>query len=351
MNEGSGVAIASGERDDETIRVGIERWLCAQNEPVRVAPLTRPTSGLSSDTCFVDARSENGMHQTLVVRLPPAGDGLFPSYDLRAQAEVQNALAERGVATPVPARFEPDPSWVGAPFMVMPRVAGQVLTRSYLRKGWMVEATPEFRRTLVLGFVRRLAALHRLTPAGDPAMEGADDAVAKAFDDGSDYLDWATGTGTPLSFMDGARRWCAERLPCRTGSPSVLWGDVQLSNAVFAADGSVVALLDWEMTGVGPSEMDLGWFLALHEMTIEQHGASLDGIPEREEIIVTYETDLGRDARDLQWFEAFALLRSGSIMIRMARILAAQGIDDHWLLTRNPTERALRRVLDRPRSA
>ena len=352
--EGSGVAIASGERDDETIRAGIERWLCARDEPVRVAPLTRPAAGLSSDTCFVDARSENGTHRELVVRLAPVGDGLFASYNLRAQVEVQNALAERGIPTAAPVRFESDPSWLAAPFMVMPRVAGHVLSRSYLRKGWMVEASPAFRRDLVLGFVRTLASLHRLVPTGDQVFgdqvidASARDAVATAFEGGSEYLDWATGTGAPLGFMNAARQWCADHLPSREGPASVLWGDVQLTNAVFAADGTVAALLDWEMTGFGPPEMDLGWFLALHEMTIEQHGAELEGIPERAEIIATYEADLGHAAQDLQWFEAFALLRSGSIMIRMARILAAQGIDDAWLSTHNPTERALQRVLGRP---
>ena len=150
--------------------------------------------------------------------------------------------------------------------------------------------------------------------------------------------------------MDQVIQWLVDRIPPESVGATIVHNDFKLDNLMLDADdpARVVALLDWEMTGVGPPEMDLGWFLALHEMTIEQHGASLDGIPEREEIIVTYETDLGREARDLQWFEAFALLRSGSIMIRMARILAAQGIDDRWLFTHNPTERALQRVLDRP---
>ncbi len=348
------MAIASGERDDETIRAGIERWLCARDNPVRVAPLTRPAAGLSSDTRFVDVGSESGQHQELVVRLPPAGDGLFPSYDLRAQVEVQNALAERGIPTAAPAHFEPDSSWMGAPFMVMPRVPGHVLTRSYLRKGFMVGATPKVRGDLVLGFVRTLATLHQLVPpvaraSADQERDRAPDAVvANAFERGAEYLDWATGTGVPLGCMEVARHWCADHLPSCAGPTSILWGDVQLTNAVFADDGTVVALLDWEMTGVGPPEMDLGWFLALHEMTIEQHGAGLDGMPERAEILATYEAALGRSVQDLQWFEAFALLRSGSIMIRMARILAAQGVEDGWLLTHNPTERALQRVLDRP---
>ena len=49
----------------------------------------------------------------------------------------------------------------------------------------------------------------------------------------------------------------------------MLWGDVQLANCVFTDDGDVAALLDFELTGTGPAEVDLGWFLALHDMTVD----------------------------------------------------------------------------------
>jgi aminoglycoside phosphotransferase (APT) family kinase protein len=101
------------------------------------------------------------------------------------------------------------------------------------------------------------------------------------------------------------------------------------------------------MAGVGPPELDLGWFLALHEMTVEQHGATLAGIPTRTAMVDVYQAALGRDVRPLQWYEAFALLRSGSIMVRMARVLAGQGVDDSWLHTHNPTAAALDRVMGR----
>ena len=338
------MAIASGVRDDEVIRAGIERWLRA-HDPVlvdaTVAPISRPAAGLSSDTAFVRAVTERGAVVEFVVRLGPAGDGLFPEYDLRGQADVQNRLGDLGVPVAYPVRYEEDGSWLGDPFMVMPRVAGRVLARTYLVKGWVADAAPNFRRDLVLGFVGALASVHRLAPAVDPVG----DPVARAFQQWSRYLDWATADGAPLGFMNDARDWCADQAPQLDVASSMLWGDVQLTNAVFATDGSVAALLDWEMTGTGPPEMDLGWFLALHEMTIEQHGSTLPGIPTRAEIIAVYEADLGRAVRGLRWFEAFALMRSGSILIRMARILSAQGIDDGWLSTHNPTEAALARVL------
>ena len=341
------MAIASGTRDDETIRAGAQRWL-RDHEPslvdAIVEPVSRPAAGLSSDTCFVRAVAPNGDRSDYVVRLPPAGEGLFPVYDLASQVDRQNSLAALGIPIAAPVRYEADESWLGAPFMLMPRVPGHVLERSWLRKGLLADGSPVFRHELVLGFVRTVASLHRL-PVDSPR---ADDSISTAFTRWSGYFDWASGDREPPHFMTAARDWCGEHLPRVEGPASVLWGDVQLTNAVFAGDGSVTALLDWEMTGIGPAELDLGWFLALHEMTIGQHGRTLPGIPTRAEIVECYETTLGRSVGSLQWFEVFALMRSGSIMVRMAHILSAQGIDDSWLRANNPTEVALARAMMRP---
>jgi aminoglycoside phosphotransferase (APT) family kinase protein len=346
------LAIASAARDDETIRAAAQRWLRA-HEPAlldgTVEPISRPAAGLSSDTCFVGAVTPHGERYDYVVRLPPDGEGLFPEYDLRRQVDRQNSLARRGIPIAAPVRFEADESWLGAPFMVMPRVPGHVLARSWLRKGLIAERSPGFRRELVLGFVRTVAALHRLPV--EPVRSGQSTAgvgggsLDDAFSTWSDYLDWASGDREPPAFIAAARDWCGDHLPRNVGPDSELWGDVQLTNAVFSAEGSVAALLDWEMSGVGPAELDLGWFLALHEMTIEQAGTTLPGIPTRTEIIECYETARGQSLGSLRWFEVFALMRSGSIMVRMARILSDQGVDDSWLVTHNPTQAALDRLV------
>ena len=50
-----------------------------------------------------------------------------------------------------------------------------------------------------------------------------------------------------------------------------------------------------------------------------------------------YASRLGRPVADLRWFEVFAALRSGAIMVRAARLLARLGVDDSWLTQGNPT--------------
>ena len=67
---------------------------------------------------------------------------------------------------------------------------------------------------------------------------------------------------------------------------------------------------------------------------------------DRASMLATYQVALGRPVAPLRWFEVFAMLRSGSIMVRIARLLAARGVDDSWLTHGNPTAAALARLLD-----
>ena len=99
----------------------------------------------------------------------------------------------------------------------------------------------------------------------------------------------------------------------------------------------VSAVLDFEMASIGPPEVDLAWFVVLHDMAVGRCGRDLPGFPGRDATVAAYETLLGRPVADLRWYEAFAALRSGAILVRAAHLLARLGIDDSWLTHENPT--------------
>ena len=91
-------------RDDNELALGIAKW-CAHRWPDathEVVELTRPNSGWSNETVLVATRSRRGTderHDRMVVRLPPTVP-TWQVYDLGAQAQVQRALAPRGVPVP-----------------------------------------------------------------------------------------------------------------------------------------------------------------------------------------------------------------------------------------------------------
>ena len=96
------MTVAGGQRDLDAVRSGLERWLRASRpdvDGVRVAPLRKPIVRLLERDAprrrRVGRAGRVSAHERLVARLPPAGGGIFPVYDLTRQARVQPALAGR----------------------------------------------------------------------------------------------------------------------------------------------------------------------------------------------------------------------------------------------------------------
>ncbi|HXQ59554.1 MAG TPA: phosphotransferase family protein [Acidimicrobiales bacterium] len=344
----------SEARDLEAVRAGFTRWLRAARPDApdfSVAPVGQPATGLSSETLLIDvdwsagrSSEQDEIRESLVARLPPAGDGLFPDYDLAAQGRVQEIVAAAGLPAVVPLAVELDPGWLGAPFLLMPRVAGRVVRndKPFLRTGWLAESDAADQSRLHEGFLDLLAGIHRIDVdaaelgflPGASARPGA--TLAGELERWRRYLAWAAEGDAPAVFGD-ALRWCGDRLPDPEPPASLLWGDVQLGNILVGEDMTITAVLDFEMASVGPCELDLAWHLVLHQMTVDRCGGDLPGFPDRTATIEAYRSRLDRDLRDLKWFEVFAALRSGAIMVRAARLLARLGIDDSWLTAGNPT--------------
>ena len=343
------VTVAGAERDLDAVRAGLERWLRARrpgDDDIRVAPLTQPSAGLSSQTLLVEVSSSHG-RDSLVARLPPAGDGLFPAYDLGLQARVQTILASRGIPVAAPLAWEEDEAWVGAPFLLMPRVAGRIPADQppYWAEGWLHDAGPDQQAHLHGTFLDVFAAIHQLDwqqlGLEVAARPGGVGLMAEMAWWGS-YLTWA-GDGQAVSELADALAWCHEHCPQPEPAPALLWGDVRLGNVVFDDSFEPAAVLDWEMASIGPPELDVGWYVALR--TMPGGRAELPGLPDRNATVAAYERRLGRALVDLRWFEVFALLRSEAILERIRALLARQGVTDSWLSAPTPLRRRMGRLM------
>jgi len=340
--------VSDGPRSRSTLAQGLTRWWTAQygTDQQRTVTVQRPQPGLSSDTLLVTIDDTAGRNEH-VVRLPPFGDAVFPDYSLQRQADVQRTLASRGLPVVAPTKFEPDCGWLGAPFVVMPRIHGVSLSTAppYTASGWLAEADPNTQLRVFDNFLELLAAVHRSPALTSPA--GGGPTLDGMLDYWTAYLDWATAD----SPVDDAGRiyrdaicWLHDHRPTDPPRPSLLWGDPQLTNCVFDQRGYVVAALDWEMATTGPAEVDLAWFLTLHEQSTETAGCTLAGDPGRVELIARYEKHLGRTVDDLHWYDGLANLRSGAIVLRIGQLLARRGVDPSW--TRQvPQPRHLQRLL------
>ncbi len=150
---------------DAQLAAGLVRWLTDLRNltDVRVTDMRRPTAGYSSETIFVETswyQADRSCEASLVLRLAPALPGTFADYDLLPQWEAQMAAAAVGVPVPDPV-LEPDPIWIGAPFIVMPRVSGHVVGQLPHLDPWIAELSPPDRRRLYDQFLTTVVAIHR----------------------------------------------------------------------------------------------------------------------------------------------------------------------------------------------
>lgn len=319
--------MATGRRrHDSALAAGLARWVAAHagavpgaapgSGEVTIAGVAHAEGGMANETVLVDFGPG---HAGMVVRLAPL-EATFPDYDLAPQAAVQNAVAAAGIPAPAPAIVEPDPSWIGAPFLAMPRVHGSVAGPAPAFDPYVLDAGPALQRIMFDGLVDVLTAIHEVPweAAGLAGVFGGKQSLGDALARWASYVDWSS-QGDPLPALAEALDWCTRHCPAERDAV-LLWGDVRLGNLVFDDARRIVAVLDWDLAGLGPREMDLGWHFGLDFMMEELFGRRVQGFPSRAEALERYERESGHEVHDLAWHEVFALVRALAINDRHQRI-------------------------------
>ena len=354
--------ISAGRRDLDGLAAGLRRWLRVQRPDamdLRLSPLeTNPSSGFSSETVFFTVaydRDGAAHEEPLVLRLPPSGGGMFPEYDLARQAATHALLAGRGIPAPSPTTHEPDPTWIGSEFLLMPRLPGRVPgDYVYMLKGWVKDAEPSWQRRFYESFADALVRLHQidlddLDPT-DAALLARPAGVGLAAEARwwADYLSWATD-GSADAEMAAAYRWVDDTVPADPAM-ALTWGDPRFANAAFDDAGQVVGVLDWEQAAIGPPELDVAWWLETRSQSRAALGiaaeAELPGFLDDQATVARVEAGLGRPLRDLAWHRTFAAIRMGTCVVALQHLLRRSGQADHFLLQAVPLPPAVVALVD-----
>ncbi len=313
-------------RDDADTSRALARWAATRwpDRPgIDVVGLERPAAGWSNETVLVTFAWDGGTAD-VAVRLPSLVPS-YPDYDLGAQARVHEVLDAAGIPVPHPSTYEPDERWLGAPFLVMPRVAGRPAGEAPALDPWITGSPLATQTRLHEEYVDLLAAVHRVDPSPlTGVLRGDGDPLAVEVAWWREYADWAADGDAAVGLV-AALDWCRDTVPGTAPPGSLCWGDARLGNVMFDEQRHVTSVLDWELASIGPGEMDLAWYLALDELVERFSKQRVPGFLDREAVIARYEERLGRPVVDLEWHEVFALVRSTTINDRQARIAAATG--------------------------
>jgi aminoglycoside phosphotransferase (APT) family kinase protein len=270
----------------------------------------------------------------LVLRRPPRGPLPPSAHDVLREARVMTALNGRARVPQVLAICD-DPSLIGAPFYVMERVEGEVIT------GALPPALDaiEDRRRIGEELVDALVELHAVDwrSAG---LEG--------FGKPTGYLErqlrrflglWEHNRTRDIPAVESVAAWLRDHLP-ESGPATIVHGDYRLGNTMFAPDppARLTAIFDWEMATIGDPLADLGYLATMwidredpptmFELSKVTRG---EGFLRRDELIARYEERSGRSMTDIRWYRTLALWKSIVFMEGNYKRAVTGATDDPYL--------------------
>ncbi len=321
-------------RDPEELRARLATWLEKQHAGATISELHIPQSnGMSSETLLLtaDLPGEGEIKAAARLAPDPAAVPVFPVYDFAKQFGVMRLVADRS-SVPVPRTLwlEEDPAPLGVPFFLMQQVDGIVPpdVMPYTFGSWLKDASVEDQRKLQDETVEVIATLHAIGVDDDEAKflefpHAGDTHLRRMVAEQRAYCDWISAQdGLRVPLLDRAFDWLEAHWPKDEGPTVLSWGDARIGNIIYR-DFLPVAVLDWEMVGLGPREVDLAWLIWMHKQFEEYAGmAGMTGMPHflrAEDVVATYEELSGHTVHDLEWFLVFATLRYGLVMSRIAR--------------------------------
>ena len=250
-----------------------------------------------------------------VLRRPPRPPLPPSAHDVLREAWLLSALAPTPVRTPRVLATCDDESVIGAPFYVMEKVEGEVIT-------WQVPPaldTEAERSRIGEELVDALVEIH----AADWRACGLE-----GFGKPTGYLDrqlrrfgglWEHNQTRELPTLDRVSAWLAEHRP-ESREATVVHGDYRLGNVMFApgAPARLNAIFDWELATIGDPLADVGYMLATWaqagdpDNTLFSLGAVTrgPGFPDRAALVARYEERSGRAMGDVRWYTTLALWKA-----------------------------------------
>jgi aminoglycoside phosphotransferase (APT) family kinase protein len=289
----------------------VTRWIL-ERRPDLVAPLEFEliTGGASNLTYRVTDRDGT----LLVLRRPPTGHILASAHDMSREHRIMAALRDTPVPVPPMIGLCQDDTVNGADFYVMGFVDGQIIFD--LAAGEAIE--PALRPVMTNSLTDTLAALHALDPdeVGLGDLGRKDDYCARQLRRWKRQIDEGSDREMPL-FQDLHARFVATTPPQQ--GAGIVHGDYRMDNCMMGHDGTVAAVLDWELCTLGDVLADVAGMAMWWGDDPRAQGRLADvptkaeGFGSRVEMLERYGRHSDRDISDLPWYVAFQHWRLAAI--------------------------------------
>jgi len=292
----------------------ITAWLAERTEVAAPLAFELVLGGRSNLTYVVtDAKAHRW-----VLRRPPLGHVLATAHDMGREHRILAALGNGRTNVPVPGVVGicGDDDVNGAPFYVMDFVDGHVVRSAAEAEALL---TPEGRRRAGEQLADVLAAIHAVDvdAVGLGELGRREDYIGRQLRRW--HRQWGATRVAGVEVIDDVHDALAASIPAQQGA-TIVHGDFRLDNVILGPDGTVRAVLDWELCTLGDPLADVGTTLMYwverdeDGSLLPSDGTASEGFVDRAAFAARYAAATGRDLSDVRWYQAFAHWRLACIL-------------------------------------
>ena len=274
------------------------------------------------------------------IRLPPPNVRWRGTADVLRQVAALNALDGTDVPHCSVKWCGDDLKWFGCPYFVTELLQGDVLR---LGKGeWAGRLKDSQLMKIGREAMQALAGIHRIDTASLDYL-GAPVPLNDDVTRWDTFLDRAADPHR-LAGAANVRRLLLEKSPpdARTG---LFHGDFQSANLFCSQDEArLLAVIDWELTGVGAVLNDLGWICTFSDKHAWARGHRRGDFLDAERLEALYIEAWGSEVPDIAWYRALACYKFAIIAgFNLSLHRRGKRVDESW----EETKRSMKPLIDR----
>lgn len=285
------------------IQSGLTRFLSERfADRVEVSGITESSAGARRLNVLFDATLASGKRYELCATI--IGNVNILIQPIAREAAVLR-LAESAGMPVAHVYFDcEDASYLGGPFFISQRIAGETVPRRVLR---MVEQVGHGER-IVAQIGAAFAALHRVPlqhAPDDMTRPQANSACQQALDNLGLQIKELLQPSPAISL---GYRWLNSRMPARDNILTVIHADTRNGNIVISKSG-LEAILDWEGSRIGDPMEDLAW-PCVRTWRFGEDEKEFGGLGSVETLATAYEGAGGRfEPEVFHWWKVLGNLR------------------------------------------
>ncbi len=270
-----------------------------------------------------------GVTESWFIRLPPPGVKWVGTADVLRQVAVLNALDGTDVPHCSVKWSGDDPQWFGSPYFIVPWLEGDVMRIGPEDWGQQLSQAQllEFGRQSMAA----LAGLHKVD-ASKASYLGAPVPFAEDVTRWDRFYEKAAEPQR-LADVPKVRQRLLDTMP-ENAPIGIFHGDFQTANLFASKDANLLAVIDFELTGIGAILNDVGWICTFSDREAWDSDSPRTMFLDPDTLIDLYQQAYGEEVKDLSWYRALAAYKFAIISgLNLSLHRRGKRVDEIWEIT------------------